>query len=106
MHEGKAKGSQLIIFEDGTIYHIDLKRADNIPGNIILVGAASRVESIAKTFDTVRFEHRNAARPEFYTVAGSYRGTEVAAMSIGIGTDNMEIALNELHALFEYDPAA
>lgn len=103
MHEGKANGSQLIIFDDGTLYHIDLKKSDNIPPNILLVGAADRVDAIALHFDEITFRHRNKARPEFYTVAGTYRGTPVAALSIGIGVGPVDIVVNELHALFEYD---
>lgn len=103
MHEGKAKGSELVIYPDGTLYHIDLKRADNIPPNVFLVGAAERVDSFTKAFDSVSFQHRNPARPEFYTVAGSYKNIPLAAISTGIGPDNIEIVMNELHALFEYD---
>lgn len=103
MKEGKPKGSNLVIFEDGTLYHIDLKRADNIPPNLFLVGSAERVDTIAKHFDSLTFEHQNKARPEFRVAAGLYKNIPMAALSVGIGTDNNEIALNELHALFEYD---
>ena len=103
MSKGKARSSQLIIFEDGTIYHIDLKKSDNIPRNILLVGASDRVDLIATHFDEVKFEHRNKARPEFHTVAGIYKGMPVVAMSIGIGIGPIDIVVNELHALFEYD---
>lgn len=103
MHEGKAKSAELIIFPDGTLYHIDLKKSDGIPKNLFLVGAAERVDKIAEKFTEITFKHRNKARPEFYIVAGRRHGVPMAAMSIGIGVDNTEIALNELHALFEYD---
>lgn len=103
MHSGKAKSSELIIFDDGTLYHIDLKQKDAIPKNLLLMGASGRVNDVAKQFDSITFRHRNKARPEFYIVAGTYKKTPIAAFSIGIGPDNMEIALNELHALFEYD---
>lgn len=103
MKEGKAKGSELVIYEDGTLYHINLKRADNIPTNILLVGAAERADAIATHFDTTTLKSRNPSRPEFYLVAGTYKNVPVATLSIGIGSDNTEIAINELHALFEYD---
>ncbi|OGN01429.1 MAG: hypothetical protein A3I26_00070 [Candidatus Yanofskybacteria bacterium RIFCSPLOWO2_02_FULL_43_10] len=103
MHEGKANSSQLIIFDDGTLYHIDLKKSDNIPPNILLVGASDRVDLISTHFDKITFQHRNKARPEFYTVTGTYKGVPVAAMSLGIGVGPVDIAVNELHALFEYD---
>lgn len=103
MHEGKAKGSQLIIYPDGTLYHIDLKRSDNIPTNIFLVGATERVDAIASHFDLVLFTHQSEARAEFRTIAGSYKGVPMAAMSCGIGVAPVEIVLTELRALFEYD---
>ena len=101
--KGKARSSQLIIFDDGTIYHIDLKRSDNVPRNILLVGASDRVDLIATHFDEITFQHRNKSRPEFHTMAGTYKGVPIAAMSIGIGIGPVDIAMNELHALFEYD---
>lgn len=96
------KGAELI-FEKGRLYHIDLKQADNIPPNILLVGADSRVDEIATQLNSVQFRHRSPRRSEFYTVCGTYRGIKVAVMSCGIGPDNMAIAINELHALFEYN---
>lgn len=103
MSKGKARSSQLIIFDDGTIYHIDLKRSDNVPRNILLVGASGRVDLISSHFNEITFQHRNKERPEFHTVAGTYKGIPVAAMSIGIGIGPIDIVINELHALFEYD---
>lgn len=103
MHTGKAKSSELVMFEDGTLYHIDLKRSDGIPPNILLMGAADRVDTVAKQFDSVTFAHHNKARPEFRIIAGTYKKVPVAALSIGMGPGNVEIVLNELHALFEYD---
>src|SRR3989344_816517 len=103
MDKGQPRSSQLIIFEDGTLYHVDLRRSDNIPPNLLLVGAADRVDLIGSHFDEIVFRHHNKARPEFYTVAGTYKERPVAVMSIGIGPGPMDIAINELHALFEYD---
>lgn len=103
MHKGKANSSQLIIFDDGTLYHIDLKKSDNMPPNILLVGASDRVDLISNHFDKITFRHKNKARPEFYTVTGIYKGMPIAAMSIGIGVGPVDIVVNELHALFEYD---
>lgn len=104
MAKGKARSSQLIFIDDA-LYHIHLKKSDKIPSNILVMGADSRVDEVASHFDEVNFRHRNPKRSEFYTIAGTYKGVPVAAMSIGIGVDNMEIAINELHALFEYDHA-
>ena len=101
--KSKASNSQLIISEDGTLYHIHLKKSDNVPPNILIVGADSRVDEIASHFDEINFSHGNPKRSEFYTVAGTYKSIPITAMSIGIGTGPMDIAMNELHALFEYD---
>lgn len=112
MHEGKAKGSQLIIYPDGTLYHIDLKRDDNIPKNLFFVGEAGRVKSFAKFFDEITFEHKrkrivfdheNKKRPEFHIVAGKYKGIPMAVMSCGIGVGGIDIVLTEFHVLFEYN---
>lgn len=103
MHEGKAKGSQLIIYPNGTLYYIDLKRSDNIPTNLFLVGAAERVDAIAQHFEREIFRHQSKARPEFYIIAGTYKGIPMTAMSCGIGVAGIDIALSELQALFEYD---
>ena len=103
MKEGKAKNSQLIIYPDGTLYHIDLKRSDDIPPNLLFVGAKERVDVIAREFDSVRWTHQNKSRPEFYIAVGAYKGVLMGAFSCGIGVDNIEIVLNEFHALFEYD---
>ncbi len=99
----KASSREFIIAPDGTLYHLDLKRADHIPHNLILVGASDRVDTIASHFDEVTFTHTNASRPEFHAAFGRYKGVPVGAVSVGIGTPSMEIACNELHALFEYD---
>jgi len=101
--KNKARSSQLIMSDDGTLYHIHLKKSDKVPPNILIMGADSRVDEVASHFDGINFRHRNPKRSEFYTIAGTYKGVPVAAMSIGIGLDNMETAINELHALFEYD---
>jgi uridine phosphorylase len=95
--------SELIISPDGTLYHLDLKRSDGIPSNLLLMGSAERVDTVSKHFDTVRFRHENKARPEFRSAFGTYKGISVGAISTGIGTPSMEIVCNELHALFEYD---
>ena len=95
------KNSELIISDDGTLYHLGLKSDDNIPKNIFLVGDPDRVLMIAKYFDqgtTFKKENR-----EFITVCGTYKKMPIAAISTGIGPDNAEIVAVELHALNEYD---
>ena len=96
--------SATLMSSEGTLYHLDLKRRDGVPPNLVLVGASDRVDAIARHFDEVVFVHTNTARPEFHSVFGVYQGSPVGAISVGIGTPSMEIVCNELHALFEYDP--
>lgn len=94
-------GSELIIGDKGELYHINLKGADGVPGNLLLVGETSRAEEVAKFFD--EGIEGSAQHREFFTVWGKYKGHGVAAMGTGIGTDNTEIASVESHAMHEYD---
>ncbi len=103
MQDGKAKGSRLIIYPDGALYHTGLKRSDDIPHNIFLVGAAERVNTIASYFDYISFVHQDKSRPEFYINAGKYKGIPMAVMSCGIGVAAIDIALTELYAVWEFD---
>ena len=91
--------SELIINADGSIFHLHLKPG-NIADNIILVGDQDRVEMVSKYFDNIEFEVRNR---EFKTHTGSYNGQRVSVLSTGIGTDNIDIVVNELDALVNID---
>lgn len=103
--------SELPISPDGTLYHIGLKSADNIPKNIFLVGDPKRAYAVAKYFDKgPEFKRKNR---EFITLAGTYKGIPVAVkeipigvIGVGIGTDNTEEVAVELHAVNEYDHQA
>lgn len=89
------KASELTLDSNGNVYHLGIGPAD-IADTILLVGDQGRVELIKNFFDTVRFEHQHR---EFYTVTGTFKGKEITALSTGIGTDNIDIVLNELDAL-------
>jgi len=93
------KASELILNEDGSIYHLSLKPQD-IGSTIILVGDQNRVEMVSSHFDTLRFKHQNR---EFKTHTGTYNEKEISVISTGIGTDNIDIVLNELDALLNID---
>lgn len=67
---------------------------------VLLVGDPGRVALISSLFDHV--EHKIENR-EFVTHTGLYRGLPVSALSTGIGTDNIDIVLNELDALVNID---
>lgn len=97
-------GSELIISGNGTLYHINLKKGDEVPRNMILVGESDRAKEVATFFDDGI--EGSAQHREFTTVWGKYHGEPVGAMGTGIGTDNTEIASVELHAMHEYDADA
>ena len=93
------KNSELILNEDGSIYHLHLK-PEHIAKDIIFVGDQSRVDKITKHFDTVDF---STQKREFKTVTGSFKGKQFSVISTGIGPDNIDIVLNELDALVNID---
>ena len=89
------KHSELILNKDGSVFHLHLI-PENISGKIILVGDPGRVNDIASLFSNIEFEVQNR---EFKTVTGFYNNTRLTVISTGIGTDNIDIVLNELDAL-------
>lgn len=91
--------SELIINSRGAIYHLNL-RPEDIADTIILVGDQDRVKTISALFDTIdtTSNHR-----EFVTHTGTYKGKRITVLSTGIGTDNIDIVLNELDALANID---
>lgn len=97
--DGPIPESELIVTPAGAIYHLNL-RPDQLAEKIILVGDQNRVARISRHFDTI--EHKVENR-EFITHTGTYKGKRVSAISTGIGTDNIDIVLNELDALVNID---
>ncbi|MCF8258660.1 MAG: phosphorylase, partial [Flavobacteriales bacterium] len=88
-------GSELILNGDGSIYHLNL-RPDHIAQTIVLVGDPGRVAKVSRHFDKVLHIRQNR---EFLTHTGRIGNTELSVVSTGIGTDNIDIVLNELDAL-------
>ncbi|WP_282038066.1 nucleoside phosphorylase [Saccharicrinis aurantiacus] len=91
--------SELIINPDGSVFHLHLKPGE-IAQNIILVGDPGRVETVASYFETIDIKRQNR---EFVSVTGSYKGTKFTVVATGIGTDNIDIVINELDALVNVD---
>ncbi len=91
--------SELILNPDGSIYHLNLKPQD-IADTIILVGDPDRVGLVSQHFDTISFRTQ---KREFKTHTGAYHNTRISVISTGIGTDNIDIVLNELDALVNID---
>ena len=91
--------SELIINDDGSVFHIHL-RPDELAGNVILVGDPGRVDMVAGYLEEKEFRHSSR---EFVSVTGKYKGVRVTVLSTGIGTDNIDIVMNELDALANID---
>ncbi len=89
------QSSELIINADGSIFHLHLK-PEQIADNIILVGDPRRVELIGKLLTDIEFQVENR---EFVSTTGKYNNQRVTIVSTGIGTDNIDIVVNELDAL-------
>lgn len=91
--------SELIINEDGSIFHLHLK-PEQLADIVILVGDPGRVAMIAEYFDSKECEVSNR---EFLTVTGTYKGRRMTVMSTGIGIGNIDICVTELDALANID---
>ncbi|MDP3644649.1 MAG: phosphorylase, partial [Bacteroidota bacterium] len=89
------RSSELIINADGSIFHLHLK-PEQIADDIILVGDPGRVESVGNLLTEIEFRVHNR---EFVSITGKYNNQRVTIVSTGIGTDNIDIVVNELDAL-------
>ena len=95
----KIPHSELILNKDGSVYHLNLK-PENISDTIIAVGDPGRVYRVSSHFDDIEFEMN---KREFITHTGKYKGRRLTVISTGMGTDNVEIFLNELDTLVNID---
>lgn len=91
--------SELILNSDGSIFHLHLLPTQ-LASKIILVGDPGRVETVASFFDTRLCKVSNR---EFCSITGTYKGKKLTVLSTGIGTDNIDIVMNELDALVNID---
>jgi uridine phosphorylase len=89
------QSSELIINADGSIFHLHLK-PEQIADNIILVGDPGRVQLIGKLLSDIEFQVQNR---EFVSTTGKFNNQRITIVSTGIGTDNIDIVVNELDAL-------
>jgi uridine phosphorylase len=89
------KSSELILNADGSIFHLHL-RPEQLADQVILVGDPGRVELIGKLLTDIEFEVRNR---EFVSTTGKYNHQRITVVATGIGTDNIDIVVNELDAL-------
>ena len=93
------KKTELITNKDGSIFHLNLLPGD-IANKIVIVGDPGRVDMLASLMQDIRVKKENR---EFHTVTGSFENTELTIISSGIGTDNIDILINELDALVNID---
>ncbi len=93
------KKSELVLNTDGSIYHLKLNPGD-VAETILLVGDPGRANLISTYFDKIEYQGQNR---EINTYTGTYNGKRLTVMSTGMGTDNIEIVVNELDALFNID---
>lgn len=91
--------SELIINEDGSIFHLHLL-PEQLADIVLLVGDPGRVALVAQNFDTVECRVSNR---EFNTVTGTYKGKRMTVISTGIGIGNIDISVTELDALANID---
>jgi uridine phosphorylase len=93
------KNSELILNDDGSIFHLHLK-PEHISDWIFLVGDPARVDTIAGLLERAEIIVQNR---EFRSATGWYNNKQFTVISTGIGTDNIDIVLNELDALANID---
>ncbi|MDO4737652.1 MAG: nucleoside phosphorylase [Bacteroidales bacterium] len=91
--------SELIINEDGSVFHLHL-RPEQLADRVILVGDPARVSTVAAHFDSQECE---VSSREFHSITGIFQGKRITVLSTGIGCDNIDIVMTELDALANID---
>lgn len=91
--------TELILNKDGSIYHLNLL-PNEIADWIITVGDPERCSKVANHFESIELEK---TKREFRCITGQLHGQRISVISTGIGTDNIDIVLNELDALVNVD---
>ena len=93
------EASELTLDKNGNIYHLGIAPGD-LAEKIILVGDQNRVDLVGSFFDEIVFKVQNR---EFCSITGTYKGQKISCVSTGIGTDNVDIVLTEIDAIFNID---
>lgn len=99
MKTSKLSSSELILNPDGSIYHLNLL-PEQLADTVITVGDQDRVAEVSKYFDSIEVK---VQKREFKTHTGNLNGKRISVISTGIGTDNIDIVLNEVDALKNID---
>ena len=95
----KIPATELILNADGSVYHLNLLPED-LGETILLVGDPDRVPEVSKHFDRL---HIQKQKREFITHTGTIGSNRISVISTGIGTDNIDIVMNEIDALVNID---
>lgn len=93
------ESSELIVTDKGCIYHLGL-HPSQIANDIMVVGDPGRVKEVSSRFSSIESKTENR---EFVTHTGVFNGKRISVLSTGIGTDNIDIVINELDALVNID---
>lgn len=91
--------SELLINSDGSVFHLHIK-PEELADIVILVGDPGRVDMFTPYLKEIEFKRQSR---EFVSTTGKYKGKRVTVLSTGIGTDNIDIVMNELDALANID---
>ena len=91
--------SELVLNNRRAVYHLNLLPKE-IASIIITVGDPDRVQQVSKHFDSIEIKQQHR---EFISHTGMVGKKRITVLSTGIGTDNIDIVLNELDALFNID---
>lgn len=91
--------SQLVLNNEGAVYHLGL-HPDELADDVILVGDPGRVDMIASRFEKIEVRRQNR---ELWSRTGTYNGKRITVLSTGMGTDNLDIVMNELDTLANID---
>lgn len=91
--------SQLVLNSQGAVYHLALQ-PEELAQDVILVGDPNRVDMVASHFDSIEVKRENR---ELRTRTGYYKGKRITVLSTGMGTENIDIVLNELDTLANID---
>ncbi len=95
----KPNPAELVTNPDGSVYHLKLHR-EQLADTVILVGDPGRVSAFSKYFDALEYSGSNR---EITTHTGRLGKRRITVLSTGMGTDNIDIVVNELDALVNID---
>jgi uridine phosphorylase len=91
--------SEFILNDRNAVYHLNLL-PEELASTIITVGDPGRVQQVSSQFDSIEIKQQHR---EFISHTGFVGKKRITVISTGIGTDNIDIVLNELDALVNID---